>query len=73
MSDMQSSRVQLSFEVAVAVQPDNGIGDGTRARDGAAEIGCSVRLRAEIAWEIEESAPGRSVSPSRVFTRVDGL
>ena len=64
--EVEAGVVELGFQVAVVVEPDDGIGDGVGgagAVDGAVE-GRGAGAGGAGAGEVEEGAPGAGVSPS---------
>lgn len=71
--ELEAGGVELGFQVAVVVEPDDRIGDGLLLL-GSAEGSVAVRVICIAgAGEVEEGAPGGCVAPSVVGVGVEGL
>lgn len=70
--ELEAGGVELGFEIAVVVEPDDGVGDGLLL--GSAEGSVAVRVGCVAgAGEVEEGAPGGCAAPSVVGMGVEGL
>lgn len=70
--ELEAGGVKLGFQVAVVVEPDDGVGDGLLL--GSAEGSVAVGMVGVVgAGKVEEGAPGGCVAPSVVGVGVEGL